>query len=139
MYRLVLLVLAAVAACTPDTGIVRPPPAVTDTSASVHHLDQGWTDAERSTFSSTRQGSYLMPLPWFLALQRTDADTPFAADQLQRFGYLAPDDALATARRFRPGRHAFGPLCRHDMRGLPYRPTAHSGGCLAHRGRTRPR
>ncbi len=93
MYRLVLLVLAAVAACTPDTGIVRPPPAVTDTSASVHHLDQGWTDAERSTFSSTRQGSYLMPLPWFLALQRTDAHTPFAADQLQRFGYLAPDDA----------------------------------------------
>lgn len=49
---------------------------------------QGWSDQDRQTFYTTSQGSQLIPYAWFRALRRADGDEPFAADQLQRYGYL---------------------------------------------------
>src|SRR6266849_7906513 len=49
---------------------------------------QGWSDADRDAFYTTSQGSHMMPYAWFKALRRLDVDQPFAADQLQRYGYL---------------------------------------------------
>jgi mono/diheme cytochrome c family protein len=54
---------------------------------------QGWTEADRQAFYTTSQGSHMMPYAWFKALRRLDADTPFGADQLQRYGYLRNDDS----------------------------------------------
>src|SRR5271170_1984087 len=42
----------------------------------VTYADQGWSPADRDTFYTTSQGSRMMP---------------FAADQLQRYGYLRND------------------------------------------------
>ena len=55
----------------------------------VSYASQGWSDADRNTFYTTGQGSHMMPYAWFKALQRLDINEPFAADQLQRYGYLA--------------------------------------------------
>jgi len=55
----------------------------------VSYASQGWSDADRNTFYTTSQGSHMMPYAWFKALQRLDINEPFAADQLQRYGYLA--------------------------------------------------
>lgn len=54
----------------------------------VSYADQGWTPADRDIFYTTGQGSLLMPYAWFKALRRVDVDEPFAADQLQRYGYF---------------------------------------------------
>jgi hypothetical protein len=58
---------------------------------------QGWSEADRRTFYTTSQGSHMMPYAWFKALRRLDADTPFGADQLQRYGYLKNEDPGNTA------------------------------------------
>src|ERR1700730_8821112 len=55
----------------------------------VSYASQGWSNADRNTFYTTSQGSHMMPYAWFKALQRLDINEPFAADQLQRYGYLA--------------------------------------------------
>jgi hypothetical protein len=60
--------------------------AVTD--AAVTYATPGWSDADRNTFYTTTQGSHMMPYAFFKALQRVDADEPFSADHLQRYGYL---------------------------------------------------
>ena len=52
---------------------------------------QGWSPADRDTFYTTSQGSHMMPYTWFKALRRLDVDEPFAADKLQRYGYLRND------------------------------------------------
>ena len=49
---------------------------------------QGWSVADRETFYTTSQGSRMMPLAWFKALRRHDAEELFAADQLKRYGYI---------------------------------------------------
>jgi hypothetical protein len=54
----------------------------------VAYAVQGWTDADRNIFYTTSQGSHMMPYAWFKALRQADVDQPFAADQLQRYGYL---------------------------------------------------
>ena len=54
----------------------------------VTYAIQGWSDADREIFYTTTQGSHLMPYVFFKALRRLDVDEPFAADQLQRYGYL---------------------------------------------------
>jgi hypothetical protein len=61
------------------------------TTPVVIYADQGWSDAERDLFYTTSQGSHMMPYAWFKALRRLDVDEPFAADQLQRYGYLHND------------------------------------------------
>ena len=63
----------------------------TDALATLTYAAQGWSAADRETFYTTSQGSHLIPYAWFKALKRTDADEPFAADKLQRYGFLAHD------------------------------------------------
>jgi len=63
---------------------------------AVTYLSQGWSDADRDTFYTTSQGSHMMPYAWFKALRRLDADEPFGADQLQRYGYLRNDSPRNT-------------------------------------------
>jgi hypothetical protein len=60
---------------------------------AVVYLDQGWSELDRDTFYTTEQGSHLMPLAWFKALRRVDADAAFGGDQLGRYGYLRNDSA----------------------------------------------
>ena len=67
-------------------------------AAAVSYAEQGWSTADRNTFYTTSQGSRMMPYAWFKALRRLDVDQPFAADKLQRYGYL-PQRSLQTATR----------------------------------------
>ena len=60
-------------------------------AAGVTYAAQGWSPADRDTFYTTSQGSRMMPYAWFKALRRLDLDAPFAADKLQRYGYLPND------------------------------------------------
>ena len=60
-------------------------------AAAVTYAAQGWSPADRNTFYTTSQGSRMMPYAWFKALRRLDVDQPFAADKLQRYGYLPND------------------------------------------------
>ena len=75
---------AALCACTPEHA---PPDRP---SGSPILLDQGagWTDAARADFYSRDQGSQIMPLAWLEALEQPSG-TPFLADSLGRYGYLA--------------------------------------------------
>lgn len=60
----------------------------TATAPVVSYADQGWTAADRDIFYTTGQGSRIVRYAWFKALRRLDVAAPFAADQLQRYGYL---------------------------------------------------
>jgi mono/diheme cytochrome c family protein len=65
------------------------------TGKEVTFAAQGWSPADRDAFYTTSQGSHMMPYAWFKALRRVDVDEPFAADKLQRYGYL-PNDVSAS-------------------------------------------
>src|SRR5271163_3925609 len=52
------------------------------------YLAQGWTDTQRQQYYTTTQGSQLMPLSWFLAIERPTTEELFTIDQLSRFGFL---------------------------------------------------
>src|SRR4029079_19092728 len=67
--------------------------------AAVAYAAQGWSTADRTTFYTTSQGSRMMPYAWFKALRRLDVDQAFAADKLQRYGYLAKDPPSRTHPR----------------------------------------
>ena len=56
------------------------------------YLAQGWSNADRTMFYTTSQGSQMMPYVWFLALERPNSETLFRADGLARFGYLPNPD-----------------------------------------------
>src|SRR5882757_10947817 len=58
---------------------------------TLQYARQGWTAEDRQAFYTTSQGSHLIPYLWYKALRRLDADEPFGADQLQRYGYLPND------------------------------------------------
>jgi len=73
----------------------RAPPAP-QIGPQIDWAEQGWTQADRDVFHRTSQGSHLMPLAWFKALQRLDAAEPFGADQLARYGYLPDYDVANT-------------------------------------------
>ncbi len=73
-------------------GCAGPPPP-TPPSAAVSYPEQNWTEAQRRWFYHTPQGTRLMPVAWFLALEQPDlvpGEGPrFAApDHLSRFGFL---------------------------------------------------
>lgn len=75
------------------------PPAGADnprTAAGPVMVPQGsnWTQATRLQFYSQDQGSQIMPLAWFKALQQPNGQ-PFGADSLSRYGYL-PNPASPT-------------------------------------------
>ena len=78
----------ALASCTPQPAPEQVADAAVAPPGQERFLDQGWSAADREAFTTTPQGSQVMPLPWFRALRRTDRDEPFAADGLQRYGYL---------------------------------------------------
>jgi hypothetical protein len=82
----VLMLAASILASTVREGGAQQP--TTAAAPVVTYADQGWTPADRDIFYTTGQGSLLMPYEWFKALRRLDVDEPFAADQLQRYGYL---------------------------------------------------
>ncbi len=59
-------------------------------SGSVVCLDQSWSDAQRSWWYTTSQGSRLLPLSWALALKTEDGeDAFFGTRNLTALGYLA--------------------------------------------------
>lgn len=66
-------------------------PAGTATPEPVF-LDQGWTDDLREQYYFTPQGSHMIPVDWFRALERPDGSGQFAEMAfLQRFGFIAAD------------------------------------------------
>src|SRR4051812_13164355 len=75
---------AALLASSAGEGRTQPAAAAPD----VIYAEQGWSAADRDTFYTSSQGSRMIPYTWFKALRRLDVDEPFAADQLQRYGYL---------------------------------------------------
>lgn len=59
---------------------------------AIKYVEQGWEPELREAFYHTPQGSRLMPLSWFLELQRSDGAGRFAdAASLAAFGFLPPD------------------------------------------------
>jgi hypothetical protein len=80
-----MLIAASEAPAQPAaTPALSAPPAVT-------YVLQGWSAADRDTFYTTGQGSHMIPYAWFKALRQAEVDEAFAADQLQRYGYLRYD------------------------------------------------
>jgi processive rubber oxygenase RoxA-like protein len=67
------------------------PVAGASVNPTLQYANQGWTPEGRQAFYTTSQGSHLIPYLWYKALRRPDADEPFGADQLQRYGYLPND------------------------------------------------
>jgi len=67
------------------TGVSQVPNPV---SNEVKFLDQGWTESQRQNFYTLSQGSQVMPLAWFTALERPESEDLFLSDSLSRFGYL---------------------------------------------------
>ena len=86
---LALLFGGLAAACS----VMAPAAAPDDAAGAVRTLDQGgdWTRSDRVGFYSRDQGSRIMPLAWMRSLRAPDG-TPFLADGLRRFGYIANGD-----------------------------------------------
>jgi hypothetical protein len=87
----------------------------TDALATLTYAAQGWSAADRETFYTTSQGSHLMPYAWFKALRRTDVDESFAADKLQRYGYLAHDVSPANPEGLPIGFIVDGPVASGEL------------------------
>ena len=89
--------LAPITACMLTASLLisasegRAQPATTPALPPLTYVAQGWSAADRDTFYTTGQGSHMIPYAWFKALRRAEVDEPFAADQLQRYGYLRND------------------------------------------------
>jgi len=80
-------------ACAVGVGRTQQAAVGATAAPEVTYADQGWSAADRDIFYTTTQGSRMMPYAWFKALRRLDVNEPFAADQLQRYGYLRNDRA----------------------------------------------
>jgi hypothetical protein len=80
---------ASILSCAIGVGWSQSAPVGVAAAPEVTYAAQGWSASDRDTFYTTSQGSHMMPYLWFKALRRLDADAPFAADQLQRYGYLS--------------------------------------------------
>ncbi len=87
----------------------------TDALATLTYAAQGWSAADRETFYTTSQGSHLMPYAWFKALKRTDVDEPFAADKLQRYGFLPHDVSPANPEGLPVGFVIDGPVASGQL------------------------
>ena len=96
-------------------GVVEGRAQQTDALATLTYAAQGWSAADRETFYTTSQGSHLMPYAWFKALKRTDVDEPFAADKLQRYGYLAHDVSPANPEGLPIGFIVDGPVASGEL------------------------
>lgn len=61
---------------------------------AVEFLDQGWSDEIRQLYYFTPQGSLLIPLQWFLALETPQGTGPFVDRKyLETFGWIFDDSA----------------------------------------------
>ena len=87
----------------------------TDALAALTYAAQGWSAADRETFYTTSQGSHLIPYAWFKALRRTDVDEPFAADRLQRYGFLSHDVSPANPEGLPVGFVIDGPVASGQL------------------------
>jgi hypothetical protein len=87
----------------------------TDALATLTYAEQGWSAADRETFYTTSQGSHLIPYAWFKALKRIDVDEPFAADKLQRYGFLAQDVSKANPEGLPVGFVVDGPVASGQL------------------------
>jgi hypothetical protein len=56
---------------------------------------QSWSPQQQQAFYTTDQGSRIIPISWFLALNKADGSALFAADGLARYGYLANPKSAA--------------------------------------------
>jgi hypothetical protein len=111
----ILMFSALTLACLPTVTLAQPASNSLPNSR-LNYAAQGWSAADRNAFYSTSQGSRMMPYDWFKALRRLDADEPFGADQLQRYGYLPnPGSANNLPVGFtvdeRPTPHQLGITC----------------------------
>ena len=53
------------------------------------YLDQGWTQAERQAFYETPQGSLLIPLKWYLALEKSNSYRLFSSRRnIKKYNYI---------------------------------------------------
>lgn len=60
-------------------------------------IDQDWSPAQKATWYTLSQGSRLLPLSWFRALEQPDSDQPFLVrSNTERYRYLASDSSDAT-------------------------------------------
>jgi hypothetical protein len=87
----------------------------TDALATLIYAEQGWSAADRESFYTTSQGSHLIPYAWFKALKRIDVDEPFAADKLQRYGFLAQDVSKANPEGLPVGFVVDGPVASGQL------------------------
>jgi len=68
-----------------------------DRPSQLVRLDQNWTDAQRTTFHFTPQGTRLLPYDWFMALEQP-CFNPFgcgmfaAPEYLSRFGFIPGEE-----------------------------------------------
>ncbi len=68
------------------------------------HLDQGWGEAERRIFYRASQGARLVPLGWFLALEREDSAERFAtSDYVARYRFIEDRDSKNNPERLPVG------------------------------------
>ncbi len=64
-------------------------PAQEQTASQVIYLDQGWSKDLREQYYFSAQGSQMIPIEWFFALEHPDNTELFSAKpNLSRFGYL---------------------------------------------------
>lgn len=62
-------------------------------SAPTAHAQQGWTAEDRENWYWATQGSRLMPVTWFEALEQSDSEAKFSdLGFLTSFGFVAPPD-----------------------------------------------
>ena len=84
---IILLLLAAGAACKPDSG--------------GPFLKQGWTHEQRQEFYHKSQGTRLIPLPWLLALTQKGGTEPFLADaNISKFRFIPDSKHSVRSRSF---------------------------------------
>jgi len=58
------------------------------------YLEQGWTQQQRQSYYETPQGSYLIPLNWYLSLEEPDNDELFSRpSHINKFNYLIKNEA----------------------------------------------
>src|SRR6202046_960334 len=86
-----------------------------DAVGTLTYAAQGWSAADREAFYTTSQGSHLIPYAWFKALKRIDVDEPFAADKLQRYGFLAQDVSKANPEGLSVGFVVEGPVASGQL------------------------
>src|ERR1700730_6792232 len=64
-------------------------PVFRSLSDEIVNVEQGWSPADKTAWSTTNQGMRLLPLSWLRALEQPDSDKPFLApEHMAGFRYL---------------------------------------------------